>query len=128
MTRFKNHSEFGSDWRVKYSGDGAKGVIQRKHSTWFDLYQLRGTLDEVVSFLTTNVNESELEDVQFRDEVEHGTYGDRDYDRLALTGWKDASPAEIAEKQAEVDETKAVARRYQERQIERLRAERPELF
>lgn len=105
------------DWRIEIS-------VVEDVSAWGE------SLPEFIERLIT-LGEP-LVEPQIEMDEEYGRYGDRDRDVLRLSGWREATEAEIEEaraKHAATEEQFAAQRRMiEDQQIAHLRQTRPELF
>ena len=112
-------------WREKIAKGKRSGVIQRTAK----IEVAPDTAGSVESYVTMLRKAADgLDNAQITTAVECGTYGDRDYDKVYVTGWRDATDEEIvAARATRTEETRRV-REFDDAQIARLKASRPEAF
>lgn len=69
------------------------------------------------------------EDYEYSDtKYEDYEYSDTKYPVLRVEGWRRATESEVAVRKAEMDNAELDRRNYEQREIDRLKASRPELF
>lgn len=117
MTK-KTHPKYGQGWRTK------KKVLQRYVTE--EVGYPSGSVEEFCTRLREMAKRYEEPEVSL--EMEYGNYGDRDRDILAVRGWRQATPEEIAEVDDELARAAENQVRWEAVQIARLRETRPELF
>ena len=117
--------KYGYDFRTK-----DRRVQKRDQIDLTD--SLGGTVDQCFTAIRNAIATSGLVDVSIDTDVDYGSYGDRDRDRIVATGWRDLTPEEKAEAEARIAARQSAdAARNQAAldEAERaLRAARPDLF
>ncbi|MGV8847003.1 MAG: hypothetical protein ACOH1Y_18345 [Propionicimonas sp.] len=116
--RIKPHPSFGSGWRLNGK------TVEKKVEV--PLEYVKRDIEAFITQVRTACDG--LGDPSIDMDVEYGTYGDRDKDVLTVTGWREATQAEIDKATGEIHKSDENRAAYEAHMVAELKKTRPELF